>query len=369
VLRSLEKNPEQRWQSVHEFAAALQAQQHGLPSTQWAAITANGVRTSSNTPSTASGGPQVKMSVALDSDAPRGVEQENKGNGGGSTILQWAALGLGALAVAGVGILLLRDSKSVESGSEPKTLQVTHEPSNSDPMPVAVVASDAAQALPQSDAMIPPKTSEEDKGNTQNKDNIAASKPKTQKPKLQKPQKPKTQRPSASGDKPERWTQPTKSTNNFDLTSYYAMARANAKRAFDDAVLIRIDADGVKPNGKADLTLGGNFDVTYRFISPKRAKRPKDLPLGVEHKSTCLFYVNVTADKTNNYPLDGWKCPDPPIRRPRCSAKQVWAKAIAEGAPKSNAIASLGYRYSSGEPSWYFDVKGVFSKRFKDDCQ
>jgi hypothetical protein len=53
---------------------------------------------------------------------------------------------------------------------------------------------------------------------------------------------------------------------------------------------------------------------------------------------------------------------------PRCTAKQVWAKAIAKGAP-SDAVASLSYRPDmSGRVVWWFDIAGGFDARFPDDC-
>ena len=65
-------------------------------------------------------------------------------------------------------------------------------------------------------------------------------------------------------------------------------ARQMARKLFPDAVLVRLGAAGVRPNGKADLTLDDSFDVTYRFISPSGAKRPPDLPIGVSFKPNCL---------------------------------------------------------------------------------
>jgi len=105
--------------------------------------------------------------------------------------------------------------------------------------------------------------------------------------------------------------------------------------------------------------------VTYRFISPARMKRPKDLPLGMDHKPYCLFYVNVSGDETENYALKGFNCKSyKRAKRPRCTTKEIWKRAIADGAPKSNAVASLGLRSNK----WYFDIKDVYSKTFPDDC-
>lgn len=155
----------------------------------------------------------------------------------------------------------------------------------------------------------------------------------------------------------------------WDVSGYLPKAFAHAKAYFPDAVLVRIDADGVYPSGKANLELDSDFDVLYRFMSPSAAARPKDLPLGVEHKPTCMLYVLVNRSELTVYTLQGWSCEDQvKIRMPRCSAKQVWAKAAAQGAPSDNAVAEISYRIFRGHPTWLLQVGKDHDHEILDDC-
>ena len=153
------------------------------------------------------------------------------------------------------------------------------------------------------------------------------------------------------------------------MSGYLPKAFATAKTYFPDAVLVRIDADGVYPSGKANLQLDSNFDVLYRFMSPSAAVRPKDLPLGVEHKPTCMLYVVVNSSELTVYTLQGWSCEDQvKIRLPLCSAKEVWARAAAQGAPTDNAVAELSYRIFRGRPMWLLQIGKNHDLEIPDDC-
>ncbi len=162
----------------------------------------------------------------------------------------------------------------------------------------------------------------------------------------------------------------TPDVSAVDIDGYFPKAEELAKKAFSDASLARIDAMGVHPDGTADLTLDDGFVVLYKFISPSRSVRPKDLPMGVEHKPTCLYNVMFMERMTMYNKLEGWACEPQPIRKPRCSVVQVWKKAIAKGAPSKNAVASIGYWADSktGVPRWYFSIGDKYSQFIKDDC-
>jgi len=165
--------------------------------------------------------------------------------------------------------------------------------------------------------------------------------------------------------------QPNQIGNSWDVSGYVPKALARARRKFPDAVLIRIDADGVYPSGQADLTLDEHFSVLYRFMSPSRARRPADLPQGVKHKPTCIYYVLVDHDSISSYALEGWSCEDEhQIPMPRCSAREIWRRAAADGAPTKNAVASLSYRHNTGGKAlWWFSIGDRHQLRFEDDCQ
>jgi len=155
----------------------------------------------------------------------------------------------------------------------------------------------------------------------------------------------------------------------FDVTGYLPTALAMARRIYEDAEFIRVDADGVRPDGMADLTLSSDFSVLYRFSSPSRSKRPDDLPLGVDHKPNCKLYVNVSASGISTYPLEGWECDEPLLKVPNCSATQVWKRAIEQGAPSKNAVAELGYWAGpGGKGRWHLSVGDVFSEWVVDAC-
>jgi hypothetical protein len=156
---------------------------------------------------------------------------------------------------------------------------------------------------------------------------------------------------------------------HWDVIGNLPRAYELAKATFSDAVLVRIDASGVYPDGKADLTLDTGFNAIYRFMSPSRNQRPKELPLGVDHHPTCMFYVLASSKHLMAYPVPNSSCDDPPVHNPRCDLKAVWKKAAAQGAPTKNAVSQVGYWATKGEePRWYFKIDGNFSEIIPDDC-
>ncbi len=58
----------------------------------------------------------------------------------------------------------------------------------------------------------------------------------------------------------------------LSIEKYLPFALSEAKKLVPDAVLFRIDAEGVYPDGHADITLADNGSLDFRFISPSRAK-------------------------------------------------------------------------------------------------
>lgn len=141
------------------------------------------------------------------------------------------------------------------------------------------------------------------------------------------------------------------------------------RSVFPDAVLFRIDADGVRASGRADLTLANDLSVDYRFQSPAQSKRPANVPLGVDWEENCILRVIVEKGTVSLRPMTGWECTEKLAPRPSCTPAQIWQKAIAAGAPK-DAVAELGYRINPlGRRVWYFSIKGTeISEMFDDDC-
>ena len=165
---------------------------------------------------------------------------------------------------------------------------------------------------------------------------------------------------------------------HLDVSSFIPWAMTEARRAIPDEQLIRIDSNGVGPDGRANLKLPsfasdhGSIDV--RFISPSRGKRDPKLPLGAaRHDFKCMFRVIATPDGVEMMPIDFFDCAkERPVPPPRCSFSAVWNKAIARKAPSANAVGDVDYRTSGSRPVWYFAIGSgsdkLFSDTFGDDC-
>jgi len=164
----------------------------------------------------------------------------------------------------------------------------------------------------------------------------------------------------------------------LDVAAFIPWAVAHAKRAIPDAQLIRIDANGVMPDGRANLTLASHASdhgsIDLRFISPSRGKRDPKQPLGVARRDfKCEFRIMAEPDGVSMMPIDFADCTkEHVVPVPKCSFAAVWKKAIAKKAPSDNAVSNLGYRSTGSRVVWYFDIGSgfdvVFSQMFADDC-
>jgi serine/threonine protein kinase len=155
----------------------------------------------------------------------------------------------------------------------------------------------------------------------------------------------------------------------FDVTGYYPTAEAWAKQLWPDAELVRLDASGVRPDGRADVTLDRSFYVRYWFRSPKVSERPADLPIGVDHKAKCNVQIWIDASGIKAIPFE-WDCDEALIPKPTCSLEQAWAKAHKLGAPSGNAVAQIVYMTNivTKKTVWYVQVGDQFSQQFPDGC-
>ena len=196
---------------------------------------------------------------------------------------------------------------------------------------------------------------------------------------------------AADGDPPPAPSAPVKWITNqsidppggydpehLDVTAFVPWAIAQARKAIPDAQMFRIDADGVGPDGRANLklpTLASSYgSIDVRFISPSRGKRDPNQPLGAaRHDFKCEFRVMATPDGVELSPIDFFDCAkEHVVPVPRCSLTALWKKAIARKAPSHNAVGNVGYRSSGSRPVWYFDIgfgtDVSFSEMFGDDC-
>jgi serine/threonine-protein kinase len=163
-----------------------------------------------------------------------------------------------------------------------------------------------------------------------------------------------------------------------DVTAFVAWAVTVARREVPDAQLIRIDANGVSPDGRANLKLAslasdhGSIDV--RFLSPSRGKRDPSQPLGAaRHDYNCQFRIEAEPDGVQVMPINFFDCAkEHPVPAPRCSFARVWNKAIQRKAPSGNAVGNVDYRSNGSRPVWYFAIGAgfdvAFSEIYNDDC-
>ena len=387
ILRALAKDPAHRQQSAKALYRELVAATRSLPETAWEPIgeqesrlsvgmsaipTPMGPPTPSaqvhRAPSEPAFGPRSAAAPSAPpprrpppghsyQPTPSGVGQVYQTAPPQKKIAPFVLVGVGLAALAGVGIFFASsggDDKKSETGDAPIA---TADPANpasppNDPLNDPLNGKKPVTVEPGQGMVIVPG-----QGNIADPKNYLFNVPNT----------------IGTADWPmdnkHFGRRPTPDVSALDIDGYFKKAEELAKKAFPDAKLARIDAQGVSPDGTSNLTLDTGFFVIYKFISPSRSIRPDDLPMGVQHKPTCLYNVMFMHNMTMYNKLEGWECEPAPIRLPRCSVKQVWRKAIAKGAPSKNAVAQVGYwADDKGNPRWYFAIGNRHSQFFPDDC-
>ena len=371
ILHALAKDPAHRWQTAHELAAALSAACQYLPPPEWDPLTSR--------PRNESVGPPTPSTTPL---APTAVASRRR-----TAALIAATVILTAAVAAGIAVAVSGGERadgaaavagSPDAGTATAASGPAGEPSPADPAPEGEIAAErngvptpADEGTAAAGAAGAPARTARPSGEPTRGDAVASLAPREAAGASAKAAPEADAPPPARGRRglDERITEKNPSPTAWDVTGYLPKALATAKTYFSDAVLVRIDADGVYPSGKANLELDGDFDVLYRFMSPSAAVRPKDLPLGVEHKPTCMLYVLINKSEVSVYTLKGWSCEDQvKIRPPRCSARQAWARAADQGAPTDNAVAELSYRFFRGRPMWLLQIGKDHDYEVDDDC-
>jgi serine/threonine protein kinase len=157
----------------------------------------------------------------------------------------------------------------------------------------------------------------------------------------------------------------------LSLEKHMPLVQAEAKKLVPDAVLFRVDINGVFSDGRVDITAkeDGKGSIDFRFISPKRASIPDPTP-GTPDDRKCTFRVELDKSYAWSAPLTSFDCKELAIGPPRCTTAQIWEKAKAAGAP-TDKPADLGYRTAgSKQRTWYFSIRGTsFSTIYDDDCK
>ena len=374
ILRALEKDPAHRWQTAHGLAMALSAACQYLSPLEWDALTSR--------PRNESVGPPTPSSTPV---GPPTASNRRRTAGlvAASVLLTVAVVAGIALAVSGKrdgGEQLAAGSNVADAADSPVSGGSPEEGA-----PVGNGADRLAPSQPAGGSGVPPTDGEPSapavhKGKPEAAaSSVPAARERAAPSAENRPEAPAAVAaaervaapPAAKGRRSldERINEKNPTPTAWDVSGYLPKALATARTYFPDAVLVRIDADGVYPSGKANLQLDSQFDVLYRFMSPSAAARPKDLPLGVEHKPTCILYVLVDANEVSVYTLKGWSCEDVvKIRSPSCSAKEAWAKAVESGAPSANAVAEMSYRIHRGRPMWLLQIGKDHDYEISDDC-
>jgi hypothetical protein len=157
----------------------------------------------------------------------------------------------------------------------------------------------------------------------------------------------------------------------FDAVAFQKQAEAAAREQLPDAVMVATDLIGVNADGVINFELESGSQALYRFRSPSRSKPPADFPSNATFSSNCVVYVLVQQSGVNTFVPDKSNCNTPLTGVPRCSATQVWSKAVKQGGPKGNLIGTMGFNGDmmlNKKLRWYVTIPPDFSAVIDDDC-
>ncbi len=157
--------------------------------------------------------------------------------------------------------------------------------------------------------------------------------------------------------------------SKVDAVSTLVGARALTKRP----MLRGFVAEGVRSDGTIDLGEGPGR-VKYTFQSPpghgaQPPREPGTLPrqhyCGKQH--VMLRKEGLVADADRPEAACPLK-PSDPLPDPQCSLKDVWARALAHGAPASR-LARIEYYRAQAGPAWRFEAGNKNKVMLYGDCQ
>ena len=106
------------------------------------------------------------------------------------------------------------------------------------------------------------------------------------------------------------------------------------------------------------------------MFSPSHAHRNPKIRAVPSKSSSALFRIKIgEPDEVEVRDLSS-DCKEIAIHPPRCSAAQVWKKALAKRSDLgANAVAELGYRADfNGGIHWYFDIRDENISWIFPDC-
>ena len=167
----------------------------------------------------------------------------------------------------------------------------------------------------------------------------------------------------------------------FEVLGFLDRATARARAVHQDAALISIKAYPVVAGGTADLTAQRAAEVIYAFRSPGRSESTERRSnRSIATGRACRVRVKVGWDSGREVAtLDvtaqqSRKCDEPILRRPRCTLRQLWTKAMSRGAPSSPDAAALVEYWTMGArrtPRWDIQVGSgadKFHASIRDRC-
>ncbi|MBL4634426.1 MAG: hypothetical protein JKY56_11170, partial [Kofleriaceae bacterium] len=155
---------------------------------------------------------------------------------------------------------------------------------------------------------------------------------------------------------------------SIDLEAFGPDALKRAQTVFPDAQLVISSANGVSPDGTANLLLDPQFHVQYSFVSPSQLVNP-DLRLGVTTGRTCMYIVLAQMSELSTYGFGPPMCNTNVLEPPQCTYKEVWQRAIAQGAPAKGAVATIARVRGVAGNVWAFSIGGIANTlSIADDC-
>ena len=326
ILRALEKNPARRFGSAQELAAALAGVAQTLPRESFGSLGGrSGAASGLPTPGFGSATPavsSVSVATAPAHSTPSATTTTASAKRSGGTWIV-VALAIGGLLLAG-GVVVVALALFAFGWA----------------------ASGGDSHVAQDDS---PSTSDGRDG-TDEKDTPSSGR-RPDGPVVWNLQKP-------DGWDPER----------VDVAQQFIQGEKFARQTYPDVELIALVAYGVNREGIINLNIEGEdgSQLLIRWRSPEKSQRPANLPQGAKVKADCTYQYMVMEMGITAMPMGHMGCEEQTVRRPRCSVKQVWAKAEAAGAPRGNVIGNLHYGIG-GKPEWYVRI-GNYSGTIADDC-
>ncbi len=138
---------------------------------------------------------------------------------------------------------------------------------------------------------------------------------------------------------------------------------AAARKTTERRLLRGITAEGVKSDGTVDVDKPAGR-IRYEFQSPPgQGPQPKRPPDTLPRRPYCgRQTVHITKKGLYADPdVAGYLCSPrhyDELPDPRCNMKDVWARAIAKGAPKDH-LARIEYYRAHAGPAWRFELPGT----------